>query len=75
MSLKERACFYETTVTYDDIATRLGVDGEWIDSDTNADKGAIHYKWNDPEGGVMRIEFRPDENGIYKFAQGNTSGT
>ena len=63
------------TITYDEIAKRLGSEGESIDSDTNADKGAVHYRWKDPNGGVMRIEFRPNADGVYCFAQGNTSGT
>ena len=62
-------------VTYEQIVERLGDEGEWIDSDTNADKGAVHFKWNDPNGGVIRLEFRPNESGVYCYAQGNISGT
>ena len=65
----------EGVATYEEIAKRLGDDGEWIDSDTNADKGAIHYRWSDPNGGLIRLEFRPDEFGTYSYSQGNTSGT
>ena len=66
---------YDKVVLYEEVVKRLGDEGQRIDSDTNADKGAIHFRWSDPAGGgLIRLEFRPNEDGTYYFAQGNTSG-